>query len=229
MARSANVAVILAGCGHVDGAEVREAVFALLALDQHGARIQCFAPDAAQAEVVDHRTGAAGGPGRNILAEASRISRQGKCLDLAGADPGAFDALVLPGGNGVAKNLCGFARDGAAAAVRPEVAAFVRAFFEAGKPVGAICIAPALVALVLHGMGRSASLTLGDGAGTAGAVAQLGCRHRAVASSREIVIDEDLRLVTTPAYMFGEARLADVWVGIERCVAEVLRRVELAD
>jgi enhancing lycopene biosynthesis protein 2 len=56
-------------------------------------------------------------------------------------------------------------------------------------------------------------------------VEQLGARHQAVASSREIVIDEALKLVTTPAYMFGEARLSDVWVGIERCVAEVLRRV----
>jgi enhancing lycopene biosynthesis protein 2 len=105
------------------------------------------------------------------------------------------------------------------------VAAFVRAFFEAGKPVGAICIAPALVALVLKGMGRRGTLTLGDGAGTAAAMEQLGISHRSVASSREIVIDEELKLVTTPAYMFGQARLADVWVGIERCVAEVLKRV----
>jgi len=226
MARSANVAVILAGCGHVDGAEVREAVFALLALDQHGADFQCLAPNASQAEVVNHATGQVAGPGRNILEEASRIARVGQCLDLAGADPGRYDALILPGGAGVAKNLCGFAKDGPAAKVRPEVEAFVRAFFEAGKPVGAICIAPALVALVLHGMGRGGTLTLGDGAGTAAAMAKLGIEHRAVANSREIVIDEALKLVTTPAYMFGAARLSDVWTGIDRCVAEVLRRIQ---
>ena len=226
MARSANVAVILAGCGHVDGAEVREAVFALLALDQHGADFQCLAPNASQAEVVNHATGQVAGPGRNILEEASRIARVGQCLDLAGADPGRYDALILPGGAGVAKNLCGFAKDGPAAKVRPEVEAFVRAFFEAGKPVGAICIAPALVALVLHGMGRGGTLTLGDGAGTAAAMAKLGIEHRAVANSREIVIDETLKLVTTPAYMFGAARLSDVWTGIDRCVAEVLRRIQ---
>jgi enhancing lycopene biosynthesis protein 2 len=225
MANSANVAVLLAGCGHVDGAEIREAVFALLALDQHGARFQCLAPDAAQAEVVNHATGKAAGAGRNILEEASRIARMGQCLDLAKADPAAYDALILPGGAGVAKNLCSFARDGAKAVVRPDVGAFIGAFFQAGKPVGAICIAPALVALVLRDLGRSASLTLGDGAGTAEAVAQMGSLHRPVAGSREIVIDEALKLVTTPAYMFGEARLSDVWVGIERCVAEVLRRI----
>jgi len=226
MARSAEVAVILAGCGHADGAETREAVFALLALDQHGARFQCLAPNAAQAEVVDHATGQAAGGGHNILEESSRIARVGQCLDLAQADPGRYDALILPGGSGVAKNLCTFAKDGARAQVLPDVAAFVRAFFEAGKPVGAICIAPALVALVLHGMGRGATLTLGDGTGTAEAMAQLGITHRPVSGSREIVIDETLKLVTTPAYMFGAARLSDVWVGIERCVTEVLARIK---
>jgi enhancing lycopene biosynthesis protein 2 len=225
MARSVKVAVVLAGCGHVDGAETREAVLALLALDQHGAQVQCLAPNAAQAEVVNHATGQVAGAGRNILEEASRISRVGLCQDLAEADPARYDALILPGGNGVAKNLCSFARDGARAQVRPDVAAMVRSFFEAGKPVGAICIAPALVALVLRGMGRGGSLTLGDGRGTAEAMAKLGISHHPVASSREIVVDEALKLVTTPAYMFGEARLSDVWVGIERCVAEVLRRV----
>jgi enhancing lycopene biosynthesis protein 2 len=226
MTRHAHVAVLLAGCGHVDGAEIREAVFALLALDQHGATFQCLAPDAAQVEVVDHRTGQAAGGGRNILEEASRIARVGQCLDLAGADPGQYDALILPGGAGVAKNLCSFAQDGPEAEVRPDVAAFIRAFFQAGKPVGAICIAPALVALALKTTGWHATLTLGDGAGTAEAMVKLGASHRPVRGSREIVIDEAMKLVTTPAYMFGEARLSDVWVGIERCVAEVLKRID---
>ena len=226
MAATANVAVVLAGCGHVDGAEVREAVFALLELDQHGARFQCLAPDAAQTQVVNHATGlAVAGAGRNILEEASRIARVGKCLDLAHADPGLYDALILPGGAGVARNLCSFAVDGPRAAVRQEVTAFLRGFFEAGKPVGAICIAPALVALVLKGMGREGRLTLGSGAGAGAAMEQLGIRHQAVASAREIVVDEALNLVTTPAYMFDDARLSDVWTGIERCVAEVLRRI----
>ncbi len=226
MPRVPNVAVILAGCGHVDGAEVRESVFTLLALDQHGARYQCLAPDAPQAGVVDHRTGrpGAGGP-RNILEEASRIARLGKCLDLAGADPSQFDALLLPGGAGVAKNLCTFATEGAGGKVRPDVLKFVTAFFEAGKPVGAICIAPALVALALHASGRKGTLTLGSGQGTAEAVARLGITHKAVPTAREIVVDEGLKLVTTPAYMYDDAKLSDVWVGIERCCAEVLARI----
>ena len=227
MPRIPNVAVLLAGCGHVDGAEVREAVLTLLALDQHGAQYQCLAPDSMQQSVTDHRTGQpAPGQGRNMLEEASRIARVGKCLDLAQADPAQYDALLLPGGAGVAKNLCSFALDGPGGAVRADVRAFVQAFFDQRKPVGAICIAPALVAMVLAGQGRRARLTLGADPGVAAAMDQLGARHKAVASAREIVVDDDCNLVTTPAYMFDDARLSDVWTGIERCVTEVLTRVD---
>jgi enhancing lycopene biosynthesis protein 2 len=227
MAHVPNVAVLLAGCGHVDGAEIREAVFTLLALDQHGAHVQCFAPDAPQFEVTDHRTGGAvAGARRNMLEEASRIARLGKCRDLAGADPAAFDALLLPGGAGVAKNLCSFAREGAAGKVRPDVQAFVASFLDAGKPVGAICIAPALVALVLAATGREGRLTLGSGEGVGPVVAVLGQTHVPVPSAREIVVDEALGLVTTPAYMYDDARISDVWTGVERCCAEVLARIK---
>jgi enhancing lycopene biosynthesis protein 2 len=224
MAKSPKVAVLLAGCGHLDGAEVREAVLTLLALDQHGASFQCVAPNADQHHVINHVTGQpVAGAVRNILEEASRIARVGQCLDLAKARVEDFDALVMPGGYGVAKNHCSFAFKGADAEVRPDVAAFVRGFFDAKKPVGAICIAPALVALALHGR-TSAELTLGNDAGCATAMEKLGQHHRSTPNAREIVIDEAHKLITTPAYMFDDARLSDVFVGIERCVTEVLRR-----
>lgn len=225
MAKNIRVAVLLSGCGYLDGAEVRESVLTLLALDQHGAAYQCIAPNAAQHHVVNHVTGQeVPGAERNILEEASRISRQGLCQDLADARVQDYDALVMPGGFGVAKNHCSFAFNGAEAEVRPDVAAFVRGFFEAKKPVGAICIAPALVALVLQGR-ESTDLTLGNDTGCATAVQQLGQKHRDTPNSREIVIDEAHKLVTTPAYMFDDARLSDVFIGIERCVAEVLKRI----
>ena len=224
MAKTLKVAVLLAGCGHLDGAEVREAVLTLLALDQHGVDFQCIAPNADQHHVINHATGQpVPGAVRNILEESSRIARVGQCLDLAKARVEDFDALVMPGGYGVAKNHCSFAFKGAEADVRPDVAAFVRGFLDAKKPVGAICIAPALVALTLSGR-RAARLTLGGDPGCADAMRRLGHLHQDTPSSREIVIDEALKLVTTPAYMFDDARLSDVWVGIERCVAEVLKR-----
>lgn len=225
MSRTLNAAVLLAGCGHLDGAEIREAVLTLLALDQHGARFTCLAPNAPQHHVVNHGTGqVVEGAVRNILEEASRIARVGQCLDLAQANPADYDALLLPGGFGVAKNHCTFAFQGMQAEVRPDVAALVRAFFDAGKPVGAICISPALVALCLAKDARAARLTLGDGAQIRAAMEGLGHAYVSVPSAREVVIDEDLKLVTTSAYMFDDARLSDVWTGIERCVAEVLRR-----
>lgn len=226
MSNPPNVAVLLSGCGYLDGAEVREAVLTLLALDQHGAQVQCIAPNAPQFHVVNHVTGeAVPGAQRNMLEEASRISRLGKCLDLAQARAQDFDALLMPGGYGVAKNHCTFAFKGPQAEVRPDVAAFVSDFFAAGKPVGAICIAPALVALALYGRHDSATLTLGNDAGVAAAMAELGQQHQNTPNSHDIVIDEAHKLVTTPAYMFDDARLGDVFVGIERCVAEVLKRV----
>ena len=224
MAKTPKVAVLLAGCGHADGAEIREAVLTLLALDQHGADVQCIAPNADQYQVVNHVTGQpVPGASRNILEESSRIARVGKCLDLAEAKAGDYDALLMPGGFGVAKNHCSFAFKGADAEVRPDVAAFVGGFFDAKKPVGAICIAPALVALVLSGK-NAARLTLGGDPGCADAMRRLGHLHEDTPSAREIVIDDALNLVTTPAYMFDDARLSDVWVGIERCVAEVMLR-----
>lgn len=226
MARTPHVAVILAGSGHVDGAEIREAVLTLLALDQHGATFECLAPDAPQHHVINHVTGQeVPGAARNMREEAARIARVKQCGDLAKADPDAYDALLLPGGFGVAKNLCTFAFQGKEATVRPDVAAFVQAFFAAGKPVGAVCIAPALVGLILGAAGKKATLTLGAEGGAPAAMKALGHTHQATNSARDIVIDEALKLVTSPAYMFDDARLADVFVGIERCVAEVLRRV----
>lgn len=225
MNKPPKVAVLLAGCGHLDGAEVREAVLTLLALDQQGAAYQCIAPNAPQHHVVNHVTGEpVAGATRNILEESSRIARLGQCLDLAQAQVEDFAALIMPGGYGVAKNHCSFAFKGAEAEVRPDVAAFVRGFFDAKKPVGAICIAPALVALALHGK-TSANLTLGNDAGCASAMQKLGQHHQDTPNARQIVIDEAHKLVTTPAYMFDDARLSDVFVGIERCVAEVLKRV----
>ena len=227
MAAHPRVAVLLAGSGHLDGSEIREAVLALLALDQHGAKVQCVAPNADQHHVVDHLTGREEtGARRNMMHEAGRIAR-GEVLDLAKARPGDFDALVIPGGFGVAKNLCGFAFQGAKAEVRPDVAAFLKGFLDAGKPVGAICIAPALLALTLAALGRKGRLTIGNDAGSASAIEALGSTHERHDSPREIAVDEALNLVTTPAYMFAEARLSDIFVGIERAVAEVVRRVKV--
>lgn len=214
-----NVGVILSGCGVYDGAEIHESVLTLLALDRAGAQAVCLAPDTAQRHVVNHLTGQpAEGETRNVLVEAARIAR-GKVRDLAGFDPSTLDALVLPGGFGAAKNLSDFAVRGADCEVHPEVARVVRAVHAAGKPVGALCIAPVLLARLLGG--ESPKLTIGNDPGTASAVEKMGGRH-VECTGGHAVVDDEKRLVTTPAYML-DSSIAEVSAGIEKLVAELLR------
>jgi len=215
------VGVVLSGCGVYDGAEIHESVLTLLALDRAGAEAVCLAPDVAQRHVVNHLTGQpAPGETRNVLVEAARIAR-GKVTDLAAFDPSTLDALVLPGGFGAAKNLCDFAFSGAGCAVHPEVARVVCAVHAAGRPVGAICIAPVILAKLLGE--EKPRLTIGSDPGTAAAIATMGGEHVACAGGGAVV-DADRHLVTTPAYML-DSPISDVWAGIERLVAELLRMV----
>lgn len=212
------VGVVLSGCGYRDGAEIQESVLTLLALARAGAEAVCFAPDIPQAQVVDHLTGKTVDESRNVLHESARIAR-GKVQDVAKADANQLDALILPGGFGAALNLCDFATKGPDAHVDPGVEKLVRAVHAAGKPIGAICIAPALMAKVLGDEGPR--LTIGNDAETAQAIEACGATH-VTCPVEEAVTDEARRIVTTPAYMLGPG-IADVAAGIEHCVAEVLR------
>jgi enhancing lycopene biosynthesis protein 2 len=211
------VGVILSGCGFKDGAEIHESVLTLLALDRAGAEAVCFAPDVPQAQVVDHVTGKPTGERRNVLTESARIAR-GKVSDVAKADARALDALILPGGFGAALNLCTFAADGERGTVDPGVARLVRDVHAAKKPIGAICIAPALIALLLGK--EHVRLTIGDDAGTAARLEACGAEHVACPVDRHVV-DEERRVVSTPAYMLGPS-IRHVAEGIERCVKAVL-------
>ncbi len=212
-----NVAVILSGCGHQDGAEIREAVLSLLYLDQHGATVQCFAPDIAQTSVINHLTGEAKQESRNVMEEAARIAR-GNIKPLSQLNPDAFDALVIPGGFGAAKNLSDLALKGAGAEVLPDFTLAVQGFFEAGKPIGAICIAPAVVAAVLKDKGIT--LTIGEDKGVASVIEALGNYHKD-APTNGYVLDETHRIVSCSAYMREDA-LSDIAKGISQVIEQVM-------
>ncbi len=215
MTDKAKVAVVLSGCGVFDGSEIHEAVLTLLAIDRQGASYQCFAPDIAQRHVVDHLRGEETGETRNVLVESARIAR-GNIKPLREFDAGAFDALVFPGGFGAAKNLSSFAFDGPDCTVDPEVEAAIRAMRAAGKPIGALCIAPAIMAKVLGGV----ELTIGSDAGTAQALGAMGARHK-VAGHGEVVVDRAARLATTPCYML-DATIGQIAEGADNVVRTVL-------
>lgn len=211
------VGVLLAGAGYLDGAEVHEATLTLYFLDKAGLEIVTLAPDKPQADVVDHMTGKATGEARNVLVEAARISR-GHVRDVATVAASELDALVIPGGFGAAKNLCTFAKDGPKCVVDPGVDKLVRAMHAARKPIGALCIAPALLAKVL-GADHHVELTIGSDEGTAGALERLGAKHSKCPVDG-IAVDERNRIVTTPCYMLGPGPAA-IGAGIEKLVAKL--------
>ncbi|MBT8765861.1 isoprenoid biosynthesis glyoxalase ElbB [Metapseudomonas boanensis] len=210
------VAVILSGCGVYDGAEIHESVIALLRLDQRGAKVQCFAPNIAQHHVIDHTTGDEMPESRNVLVESARIAR-GEIKDVRELKAEDFDALIVPGGFGAAKNLSDFAISGASCTVQPDVLAAARGFAEAHKPVGLICISPALAAKIY---GAGVSCTIGNDAGTAAALTEMGAQHVECEVS-EIVQDEKRKLVTTPAYMLAQS-ISEAAAGINKLVDRVL-------
>ncbi|RXJ73944.1 isoprenoid biosynthesis protein ElbB [Veronia nyctiphanis] len=212
------VAVILSGCGYLDGAEIREAVLALLALDNNTAEVRIFAPNKVQHHVLNHLSGEETAERRNILVEAARIAR-GKIEDINELNAEEFDGLVIPGGFGVAKNFSSFAFEGSAGEVDQQVAQKVIAFKDANKPIGATCISPAFLAMTL---GHTApTLTLGNDSEFAKEIEKLGAKHQ-LCDTHDCVIDAENKIVSTPAYMDDNASLKDVFSGIDKLVKATL-------
>ncbi len=212
------IAVVLSGCGVYDGAEIHESVITLLALDRQGAEVLICAPDVEQMHVINHLSGEqVAGETRNVLVESARIAR-GEISSISSVQAESVDGLILPGGFGAAKNLCDFAVKGADCEVNPEVARLVREVHAAGKPVAAICIAPALLAKVFGD--ESPELTIGNDTGTAEALESLGAKH-IECSAREFVVDRKRKLITSPAYM-SAGGLAELAEGIEKTVDALL-------
>lgn len=213
----AKVAVVLAGNGVYDGAEINEAVLTLLCLEQAGVEYQCMAPNVEQMHVVNHLTGEpVEGESRNVLVEAARIAR-GNIVDIASANADDYEALVVPGGFGAAKNLSSFATEGADMTVQADFLAFAQAIHRADKPIGLICIAPVMAAAIC---GEGTRCTIGNDAETADAIGAMGGVHLEC-PVEEARVDTDRKLVTTPAYMLAGC-VNDAYKGIRQCVEQVL-------
>ncbi|MBQ3710222.1 MAG: isoprenoid biosynthesis glyoxalase ElbB [Bacteroidales bacterium] len=210
-------AVILAGCGHKDGAEINEAVTLLLAIDQHRCEYQCFAPDRPQAEVIDHVAGKkVCNAKRNILAESARIAR-GNILPIEQFKAEDYDALFFPGGFGAAKNLCDYAFKGAAMEVQPDVARVILEMHKAGKPIGAMCIAPVMLAKLIPGV----YVTLGaEGTPVTDEVRSWGANH-VQTENGDVCADNGNLVFTTPAFML-DATVKDVYDGAYNMVGAVV-------
>ena len=212
------IGVLLSGCGVMDGSEIHEATLTLYFLDKEGAEIICMAPDRDQRDVMDHVRGEPAAEKRNVMTEAARIAR-GKIRDVRNVRAGELDALVIPGGFGAAKNLCSFAVDGADCKVDENVAELLRELHKNKKPVGALCIAPAVIAGVF-GKTCAPEITIGSDASTAAAMETMGARHKTAAVD-EIVVDVENKIVTTPCYMLAQS-ISEIGAGIEKLAAKIM-------
>jgi len=210
------VGVVLSGSGVYDGSEIHEAVITLLALARNGAEAVCFAPDKAQSDVINHLTGEGMAESRNVLVEAARIAR-GNIAPLSQASVNDLDALIAPGGFGAAKNLSSFASLGGDCEVDSDLKTLALAMHQAGKPLGFMCIAPATLPKIFDFPLR---LTIGTDVDTAEVLEEMGAEH-VPCPVDDIVVDEENRVVTTPAYMLAED-IAQAATGIEKLVTRVL-------
>lgn len=211
-----SIAVILSGCGHRDGSEIQEATLTLWAIHKHGANYQCYAPDITQHHVLDHISGKEMDESRNVFAESARICR-GKLKKLNEFDSDCHDALIIPGGLGAVKNLCSYAFEGNNFQVNTEVEDAIRSMVEQNKPIGALCIAPVILARLLNDI----TVTVGNSTSTASRIEAMGAIHQQ-ASATGIVVDRKNKIVSTPCYMY-DSRVDEIGEGAEKVVQEILK------
>lgn len=211
-------AVVLAGSGVFDGAEIHEATLTLLAIKKLGADYEIFAPDIPQHHVINHITGKEMPEKRNVLVESARIAR-GNIKSLTQFKADAFDAIILPGGFGVAKNLCTWAFEGDRCRINSDVEKAIRGMYDAKKPIGAMCISPVILGKLFPGT----NLTTGDDKSSADFIKEMGSEYTKTTHG-EVVIDKTRKLFTTPCYML-DADIVQIAEGTENLVKEMLKAI----
>tara|TARA_B110000438_G_C15798284_1_gene643861 strand:+ start:261 stop:914 length:654 start_codon:yes stop_codon:yes gene_type:complete len=214
------IGVVLSGCGVNDGSEIHEAVITMLELDKAGVEMVLMAPNIDQLHVINHATGDEMDESRNVLIESARIAR-GNIEDIAVITSDNIDGLIFPGGFGVAKNLSDYAMAGSDCSINPDVLRLSKEVHDDGKPIGAICISPAVIARVLAG---DTELTIGYDEQTASDIDRMGAKHM-LCPVDEIIIDKEKKVVSTPAYMEAKS-IKEAASGIEKLVSEILNMIK---
>ncbi|MEI7998565.1 MAG: isoprenoid biosynthesis glyoxalase ElbB [Candidatus Omnitrophota bacterium] len=212
-------AVILAGCGNKDGAEIHESVLTLFAIDKAGHQYQCFAPDVEQKRVLNFLTNEELKEKRNVLMESARIARS-QIKPLSQYKEEDFDILVIPGGSGVAYNLCTFATDGANMRINGDVECAVTTTYKANKPIGALCISPVIIGKLIPG----SEITFGKDVKVNEIFKNIGVKT-IDSMVCDIVVDRENKIVTTPCYMLSDSRISELAVGIEKLIGALIELV----
>ena len=221
MKQNPKFAIVLSGCGRADGSEIHEATCAMLAIDCLGSSYQCFAPNIAQAAVVNHLTGEIEHEKRNVLVESARLAR-GNILDLKEYQPENFDAVIFPGGLGAVINWCDFKKKGVDCRVDASIQKTILDSYENGVVIGAMCIAPVVIAKVLGSKG--VHVTIGNDKGVAAAIERTGAIHENK-NVTEVCVDELRGVVTTPAYMLASS-IKEVCEGADNMIKAIIRLIQ---
>lgn len=226
-----NIGVLLSGCGVYDGSEIHEAVFTLLAIEELGGRAICFAPDKSQHHVIDHTNGEEMKEKRNVLTEAARIAR-GDIRDIREVNVNQFEALVIPGGFGAAKNLTDWAFNGPDGEVDEEVKRIILNTIKVGKPIAAVCMGPTVVAKALENSNIRAEMTVGtteesspyDIKAVSDGMEKLGVKS-VMRTVREIAVDKSNKIVTAPCYMM-DASVLDIRNNVKQAITEMVGMIK---
>lgn len=224
------IAVLLSGAGVYDGSEIQESVFALLAIAENNAEYICVAPDREQLHVINHLTGEVSEEQRNIKAEAARIAR-GKVKSLGELSISDFDAVVIPGGFGAAKNFNHWAIEGPDGMIHEDVKQFILDCVSHSKPIAALCMAPTVVAKALQGSEYAPLLTVGtteeaspyDIDGINQGLESINSKP-VLRSVRELAFDEELKIVSAPCYMM-EASIVEVRKNVKQAIDRLVSLV----
>lgn len=211
-------AVVLSGCGVYDGAEIHEAVLTLLAIDRNNCKYQIFAPDIDQFHVINHITNNVSNEKRNVMVESARIAR-GNIKALSEFNEADYDAIIFPGGFGAAKNLSDFAFKGADCEVNKDLETAVKAMIKANKPIGALCIAPAIIASIL----KNVEVTIGNDTETIKNVEKTGAHH-IVANQGNVIKDSNLKVFSTPCYML-DATISQIAESTENIIKAMIKEI----
>lgn len=213
------IAVILSGCGHRDGAEIHEATLSLWAIHKLGGDYICFAPNKVQHHVLNHLNGEEMDEKRNVLIESARIAR-GNIKDLSSFSSKEFDGLVIPGGLGAVKNLSDYGMAGSECRIDPQVSDVVLTMHRANKPIGLLCIAPVLAAKLIPGV----TLTVGQAPAAAENLVAMGATVQPT-DHGQIVLDRHHKVVSTPCYMLDSRvdQIADGALKLVEALFEMIR------
>ncbi len=222
------IGLLLSGCGVYDGAEIQESVLAMLAIQEVGATYECISINKNQHHVINHLDGSEMHEERNMLVESARIAR-GMIRDIKDVEIRDFDALVIPGGFGSAKNFSSWAFDGPNATLLPEIKLLIVNCINTGVPIAALCVSPILIAKALEDTDLHPQLSMGK-VGDASpydiesfhhGLQQLGATT-ADQGLGSILVDEKLKIVTAPCYMH-DANILEIRNNIKQAIEALVK------